>query len=153
MSHRNFSHNSNFIFQTNLFENDTFFYYLQECNLPGLSFSHIEMPKNAVLGNIQGDTITYSPLSISIIIDEKLETWKNIINVAQKMRNPVSSTGEPISKWGHLTIQDDNTNQVVKLEFRDMMLESISDLTYSTTSEDEIITCTVDIKYDFYTIF
>ena len=150
-SNRNFTHNSNFMFQTNLFKEEETIYAIQECNLPGMSFSHIQLSKSSVFGNMQGDTLTYNDLLISIIIDEELLVWKEIVNNLQKMRNP-ESTGEQIMKIGYLIIQDDNTNEVLRLEFTDMMVENIDDLNYSTNTDDEIITCTVTIRYDYYTI-
>jgi hypothetical protein len=151
-ANRNFTHNSNFFFQTNLFNKDETSYAVQECNLPGLSFSHIQISKRSVFGNEQGDTISYNDLNISLIIDEDLVVWKDIITSMQNMRNPVTTEGEEYMKYGHLIIQDDNTNQIIKLEFIDMIIESIDDMTFNTNSEDEIITCTVTIKYDYYVV-
>lgn len=149
---RNFTHNSNFFFQTNLFEDEETIYAIQECNLPGLAFNHIEVPRHAILGNVQGDTITYNDLTLNLIMDENLFVWKAIVSKMQKMREPENSTAEQIEKIGFLEIQDDNTNKVLKLEFKGMMIESIDDLQYSTNSEDEIITCSVNIKYDYFII-
>ena len=148
---RNFTHNSNFFFQTNLFGED-FTYNIQECNLPGMNFSHIQTSKSSVFGNIEGDTITYNDLIVNIIIDEELKIWKEIVNVMQTMRNPITSKGELIERYGFLIIQDDNTNEILKLEFSNMMVETIDDLSYNTNSEDDIITCSVTIKYDTYII-
>ena len=152
MSIRNFTHNSNFIFTTNLFNDEQTSYGIQEVNLPGISFSHIQVQRHSVLGNIQGDTITYNDLSLNIIVDEELNTWKEIVNKMQEMRNPEISTAEKKEEMGYLEIQDDNTNKVLKLEFYGMIVESIDDLAYSTNGEDEIITMGVTIKYDYYQI-
>jgi len=152
MSIRNFTHNSNFIFTTNLFNDEQTSYGIQEVNLPGMSFSHIQVQRHSVLGNIQGDTITYNDLSLNIIVDEELNTWKEIVNKMQEMRNPEISTAEKKEEMGYLEIQDDNTNKVLKLEFYGMIVESIDDLAYSTNGEDEIITMGVTIKYDYYQI-
>jgi len=149
---RNFTHTSNFTFQTNLFTEEETAYSVQEAPLPGLSFSHIQTSRNAVFGNIQGDTITYNDLTLSFIMDEKLTIWKEIVGKMIKMRDPNQVTAEQIEKYGYLEIHDDNSKEVLKLEFVNCMIESIDDLQYSTTSEDEIITCSVTIKYDYYNI-
>jgi len=149
---RNFTHTSNFVFQTNLFTEEETAYSIQEAPLPGLAFSHIQTSRNAVLGNIQGDTITYNDLTLSFIMDEKLTIWKEIVGKMIKMRDPNQITAEQIEKYGYLEIHDDNSKEVLKLEFINCMIESIDDLQYSTTSEDEIITCSVTIKYDYYNI-
>lgn len=151
-ANRNFSHNSNFFFQTNLFAEEETSYAIQECNLPGMNFSHIQIASSAVFGNMEGDTVTYNDLIISLIIDEDLVVWKEIINKMQRMRNPITSEGELIKKMGYLEIHDDDSNPILKIEFTDMMVEVIDDLNYNTTDEDEVITCTVTLRYDYYTI-
>ena len=148
---RNFSHNSNFIFSTNLFGEETT-YKLQTINLPGVNFSHTQVSKSAVFGNTQGDTVTYNPLSLSFIVDENLEIYKEFITLVQKMRNPDNTTSEQIEKYGYLEIQDDNTNTILKVELKNIMLESIADLQYSTNTEDEIITLDVSLVYDYFTL-
>ena len=149
---RNFTHNSNFIFQTNLFGEETT-YSIQEVALPGMGFSHVEVGKSSVLGNLQGDTINYNDLSIGVIMDEELLIWKEIVGTMQnKMRDPYSGTGDIESKYGHLEIHDDNSKLVLKLEFTGIMIESIDDLAYNTNADDEIITVNINLKYDYYTI-
>ncbi|MEA3485959.1 MAG: hypothetical protein U9R03_04555, partial [Candidatus Aerophobetes bacterium] len=75
-----------------------------------------------------------------------------IVQSMQQMRNPVDGNGKIIEKMGWLEIHDDNTNKILKLDFVGMMLESIDDLSYNTNSSDEIITCSIGLKYDYYTI-
>ena len=152
MNLRNFAHSSNFYFQTNLFDRDESIYAVQECNLPGLNFSHIITSKRSALGNIQGDTITFNDLNLSLIIDENLEVWKEIISKMLIMRNPDTTEGENYERYGYLIIQDDNTNEILKLEFVNMMIETIDDLSFNTNSEDEIITCSIVLKYDYYNL-
>jgi len=149
---RNFTHNSNFLFQTNLFTEEETTYAIQECPLPGLSFSHIQIGARSVLGNVQGDTLNFNDLTISLIIDEELKVWKEIVQKMLKMRNPENSLGEQIQKYSYLEIHDDNSKEVLKLEFIDCTIESIDDLMYNTTSQDEVITCSVTIKYDYYIV-
>lgn len=149
---RNFSHNSNFVFQTNLFEDEETIYGIQGVNLPGVNFTHVQVQRSAIMGNIQGDTMIYNDLSVQLIMDEKLVIWKSIMSKLQKMREPGHSTSEQIERMGYLIIQDDNANQMLKLEFTGMMIESIDDLQFASNSDDEIITCGVTIKYDYFTV-
>jgi len=146
---RNFTHNSNYTFITNLFGDETA-YAVQSVNLPGLSFSHIDISQRGILGTIQGDTITFNDLSVNIIIDEKLEVWKDIVTSLLKMREPEYNTAEVIEKYGFLIIEDDQRREVIKLKFVNMKIESIDDLSYNSNSEDEIITCGVVLKYDYF---
>ena len=148
---RNFTHSSNFFFGTNLFGEETI-YSIQNFNLPGISFTHIDMAKSSVRGVIEGDTILYNDLSINIILDEKLEVWKDIITTMQKMRNPYTSEGEYIHKRAWLEIHDDFSKIVLKIWFEDVMIESIDDIPFASNQEDEIITLGITLKYDYFTI-
>ena len=148
---RNFTHNSNFVFNTNLFGEETQ-YNIQEVQLPGLSFAHMQTSTNSTFLNMQGDTLTYNDLTLNFIIDEDLMVWKEIVKSLQTMRDPTSGTGELLEKYSYLEIHDDNSKLVLKLEFINCMIEGIDDLAYNTTSQDEIITCSATIKYDYYTI-
>jgi len=149
---RSFSHNSNFFFQTNLFNEEETSYAIQEVNLPGVSFSHIQTSARSVMGNIQGDTLTFNDLTLNLIIDEDLVVWKEIMNKILEMRNPENELGKQIEKYSYLEIHDDNSNKILKLEFINCMIESIDDLAYNTTSEDEVITCSITIKYDYFVV-
>jgi len=152
MSSRNFTHNSNFIFNTNLFSDEDVSYYVQEANLPGLGFSHIQVGRQSSMMNFQGDTLIYNDLTLNFIIDEELKVWKDIIVKMQKMREVYEGTAENIEKSGYLEIHDDNSKIIIKIEFINLMIESIDDLQFSTNTEDEIITCSINLKYDYYNI-
>jgi len=152
MSTRNFTHNSNFTFTTNLFNDEEISYYIQEVNLPGLSFSHIQLGRQSSLMNVQADTLNYNDLTLNFIMDEDLKVWKDIIKKMQSMREVYEGTAEEIKKFGYLEIHDDNSRKILKLEFIDIMIESIDDMQYSTNTDDDIITCSVNLKYDYYNI-
>ncbi len=149
---RNFTHSSNYVFQTNLFSEEETNYAIQEVQLPGLSFSHIQAGRQSAMLNLQGDTIQFNDLTLNLIVDEKLQVWKDVVNKMIRMRDAYSTHGESIEDMSFLEIHDDNSKLVLKLEFSGCMISSIDDLTFTTISEDEIITCAVTIKYDYYQI-
>lgn len=154
MAHRNFSHTSNYLFGTNLLGDETV-YAIQEVNLPGLSFSHIQASKNSANLFLQGDTLNFNDLTVNIIVDEELTVWKDIVNKMFKMREQYEGTGQLVdleNSMSWLEIQDDNTNKILKLEFYNCMIESIDDLSYNSTGEDDVITVSLTLKYDFYKI-
>ena len=148
---RNFTHNSNFFFGTNLFGDEALF-NIQTCNLPGLNFAHIQAGKQSSMLNFQADTLNFNDLTVDIIVDEKLEIWKDIAGSLLKMRDAETGFSEMIEKNSWLEIQDDNAHKVLKLKFSNCLIESIDDLVYNTNADDEIITCSVTIRYDYYEI-
>ena len=148
---RNLSHSSNFLFSTSIFGTETI-YNIQNCNLPGISFSHINVSKSSTKGFVQADTPDYNQLNITIILDENMEIWKSIIKSIQTMREPYESIADDVKSNAWLEIHDDNSSTVVKLEFIDARIESISDVLYTTTDDDEILTVDVTIDYDFFVV-
>lgn len=151
MSIRNFSHTSNFFFGSTLLGEETL-YRVQSCNLPGVSFSHIQTSKSSVIGWIQGDTIQYNDITLDIILDEGLKTWKEIINKIIKMRDPETSDGSNLEAESWLEIHDDNSNIVLKLILNGSRIDSISDVIFSTITEDEVLVMPLTIKYDYFTV-
>ena len=151
-NNRNFTHSSNFIFVTNLFNDEQTSYSIQEVNLPGLSFSHIASSHRSVNLNLQGDTLNFNDLTLNLIVDEELKVWKEIVNKMTRMRDAYSSNGEKVEEMSFLEIHDDNSKLVLKLAFSGCMIESIDDLAFTTITEDEIITCSVTLKYDYYQV-
>ena len=148
---RNFTHNSNFFFGSNLFGDEALF-NIQTVNLPGLNFAHIQAGKQSSMLNFQADTLNFNDLTVDIIIDEELEVWKDIAGSMLKMRDGESGLGELIEKNSWLEIQDDNGGSVLKLKLTNCLIESIDDLAYNSNSDDEIITMSVTIRYDYYEI-
>ena len=148
---RNFSHTSNFIFGTNLFGEEAT-YLLQSVNLPGMSMSHVQVNHRSIMGNIQGDTTTFNDLSLEFIVDEELVLWKQIANHFKKMREQDKGTGDLINEYAWLEIHDDNSRKVLKLDFHGALFESFDDLIFNTTSDDDVLTLSGSMKYDYYTI-
>lgn len=151
-NNRNFTHSSNFVFVTNLFNDEQTAYSIQEVNLPGLSFAHIQASKRSAMLNFQADTLNFNDLTLNLIVDEELKVWKEIVTKLTRMRDAYTTEGENIEEMSFLEIHDDNSNLVLKLAFSGCMIESIDDLSFTTISEDEIITCSVTLKYDYYQI-
>jgi len=152
MNLRNFSHKSNFIFETNLFgENST--YTIQSCNLPGISLNPVETSNRGMNLSFQGDTLNYNELNLEFILEEDFSNWTEIINHFDKMRKIGSDTGNIDEKMSTLFIQNDNQKTLLKLKFFNCKATSISDIDFSSNEDDdEEITFTVTIKYDYFII-
>jgi hypothetical protein len=151
MNPRNFSHSSNFFFGSTLFGEETL-YRVQSCNLPGISFSHSMISKGAVQGWLQGDTIQYNDITLDIILDEGLKSWRDIVETAIRMRNPESSDGENIERTSWLEIHDDNSKVILKLVLNNSRIDNISDVIFSTITEDDILVMPITVKYDYFTV-
>ena len=154
MAQRNFTHNSNYFFGSTLFGEDTS-YAIQEVNLPGLSINSVDISRRGIMGHMSGDTLTYNDLSISLIMDEKLLIWKELVEALQDKVDPKKAQGDISNnsqKMAWMIIQDDNAKEILKLNFYGVSLGGIEDMQYSSNTEDEIITCPIVVKYDYFTV-
>ena len=147
---KNFSHSSSVYFVMDIFGREVT-YNVQRVNLPGISFSNIELAKTAQRFLKQGDTPTYNTLSVDIILDENLEIWKEIVSTFQKMTIEGDGDMYLTEFSSFLHIFDEKDKSILKLDFIDCVLQSIGDIEFDTTSDDEELTLTLTIDYAFFT--
>ena len=146
---KNFSHSSSVYFVMDIFGREVT-YNVQRVNLPGISFSNIELVKTAQRFLKQGDTPTYNTLSVDIILDENLEIWKEIVSTFQKMTIEGDGDMYLTEFSSFLHIFDEKDKSILKLDFIDCVLQSIGDIEFDTTSDDQELTLTLTIDYAFF---
>lgn len=146
---RNFTHQSNVYFGCTLFDRD-FTAFVQRVSLPGMSFSNIEMSKMAVKFYTQGDTPTYNPLSVDLLVDSELKIWREIIQSFQIMtKQGVGDNGmRNFDTFIHIFNEKDES--VVKVDFKHCILESIGDLEFDSSSEDSELIMSLTINYAYF---
>lgn len=152
MNLRNFAHKSNFIFETNLFgENTT--YSIQGVNLPGVSLNPVDTSHRGMNLSFQGDTLNYNDLNVDLILDEDFSNWLEIMEHINKMREIGGDTGNLDEKTSTLFVQNENEKTLFKINFYNCKVINISDLEFSSNEDDdEEITFNITIKYDYYKI-
>jgi hypothetical protein len=148
---RNNSLNTSTLFNTTLFTPDTK-YRIQHWTIPGLVVSHQQMNSRSGPINLQGDSVDYNPLTVKLLVDEKLNSWKEIVSVFQKYQIPGTNTCIPITGESIVEVYDSKNNYLFKVIFHNCYLHTLSDLDYTTTDDNEEITLDLSIVYDFYTI-
>lgn len=146
---RNFTHQSNIFFGCTLFGRD-FTAFVQRVSLPGMSFSNIEMSKMAVKFYAPGDTPTYNPLSLDLLVDSELRIWREIIQNFQIMtkQGVGDNTYKDFDSFIHIFNEKDES--VVKIDYKHCLLESIGDLEFDSSSEDPEITMSLTINYSYF---
>ena len=53
-------------------------FFVTACNLPGISLGDAIFPTPLKQIPVQGDEVTFEPLSISFLVDENLENYKEL---------------------------------------------------------------------------
>lgn len=149
MNTRNFTHQSNVFFGCTLFGRD-FTAFVQRVSLPGISFSNIELSKMAVKFYTQGDTPTYEPLSLDLIVDSELKIWREIIQTFQEMTKQGVGDNSDRTFETFIHIFNERDESVIKIDYKHCILESIGNLEFDATSEDTEITLSLTINYAYF---
>ena len=154
-------------------------YFVQEINLPGIAFSGDAIMNSRYKAMpFMGDTLDFSPLELSFLVQEDLSNYREIhdwmtgigfpkdnqqyieaINTEQEM-NPILSkvdnakaAGKPsvLMSDATLTMLTNKNNPNLRVNFKNCFPTSLSGLDYTTQGTDtEQLSATVTFKYDIY---
>lgn len=130
-------------------------FFVQECNIPGWAIGEMEVPWMAQNQQRPGDNITWNVLNATILCDEELNAIIECYKYCFRIKNPkTGELGGPEETFdAKLMILTNKNNYQHVITFYDAWIQNVSDLQLShTTSEDDPVTFSVDIQYDYYTI-
>lgn len=147
---RNYALSSNIQAHTNLFD-EKVMYMIQSVNLPGISMSHIEVPSKFGMLPVQNDVNTYDAITMSIMLDEKLEIYSSLIKIAQTYQVPGHSKNiidEPRTLYLH--VYNNNNKKLFSLLFHDVLLSNIGGVDYTHNSPNTELSIPVTLKYSYF---
>ena len=143
-------------------------YFCQEANLPGLSLPEMPRPTSVVDLYAPGNKLVYNRLSIEFLVDADLKAWMDIHDWMRALTTPVKNE-EYSNLWrrqtvldpkqmaqyadGMLTIYSALNNPKFRIKYTNLFPTSLSDIQFSSKgSSEDILTATVDFRYDYYEI-
>lgn len=144
---------SNFTFDFAIPKKFTFF--IQDGGIPGFSLGQIDIPHVSQRFPRPGDNITFNPLSLTLLVDEDLQSYLELYKMLIEMKNPETAQ---IQEWdkstftGILAITTNKNNIHYIITFYDCWVSSVTDLIFSTTNEDQPLTFNIDIYYSYFKI-
>jgi hypothetical protein len=107
-----------------------------------------------------GTKLDYSPLDIEFIVDEEMQTWKNMYNWFISIADPDGfekrTVKEELQRSEHfsdatLTILSNLNNPLLRIQFRNLFPVSMGDINFDTKlSADTIITARATFRYQSY---
>lgn len=149
-------------------------YYVQSCNIPGMTFSEaIQAAGVGLDAYFPGDKVIFAPLDVSFLVDEDLENFKEIydwINAITPISDPTdyknytdirqSPLGELSSIESNLNQYSDitlvvNTNKNLPnrfLRFHDCFPLSVSSIELQSGAQNESVICQVSFRFSYYEI-
>jgi hypothetical protein len=135
-------------------------YFCQTVNLPGVSLGEVSRATPFLDMYSPGTKLTYEPLQIEFILDEKLQGWKNLYDWFLTMADPDGfekrdgsrelQTNKHFSD-ATLSILSGLNNPLIRIQYTNLFPLSISDIRFdSTQSADTIMTATASFRYQSY---
>ena len=136
-------------------------FFCQSVSLPGVNLA--EVMQNTPLIDIYrpGDKLQYDPLTVTFLVDEWLNSWKNIhdwMRGIAKVTFPEYSKikkeyGATVSD-GTLVVLNGKNNPVMRFMYRNCFPTSLSPIQFSASDDGgTTITADVTFRYDSFDIF
>ena len=157
-------------------------FFVQTCNLPGLTMNNTEIPNPFKNIPVMGEKIEYEDLNLTFLVDDYLENylqlhqWLTAIGFPEKREqfrthrdvtsNTPASGGTPsvdtinsavadkaMYSDAYLMILSNKNNPIVEIDFKNVFPTSIGGLSFDGGATDvEYLTCDVTFKYQIYEI-
>ena len=143
-------------------------YFCQEVNIPGMSLPNIQVQTPVLDYHVAGNKLTYSQFNIRFMVDEKLQSWKNIHdwfrsiaaptgfeerNFRAAIQNQFNQTKLTSYSDAELTILTNLNNPSLRIHLHTLFPVSLSDIQFDTTlSADHIITADATFMVEYFDI-
>jgi len=170
MATNNFLSSVEFKFVINRLPNVEF--YVQQVNIPGVNSGYAERMTPFKSIYTPGDTLVYEDLTLQIIADENMLSFKESLSWLEAITRPESFTGyaalnspqvasssrlnpegSGVTSDGTLIVLDSNKNPNIEIVFKDMFPVAVGSIQLNTTDAD-VTPPNFDItfKYSDYSI-
>ena len=135
-------------------------YFCQSVNIPSISLGEVDRVTPFLDMYSPGTKLKYDPLEISFIIDEKLQSWKNLYDWFISIADPDGfggrRNGQELQKQKYfsdavLTLLNGLNNPVARIEFANVFPLTMSSIDFDTRlSADTVVTCNASFRYQSY---
>lgn len=167
-SNINFLHPNKFQVQFSLLPHVQFF--AQMVTVPGVNMNEIQSPTPFTDLYVPGDKLLYDILTITFIVDEELNTWKEIHDWMRGMTFPTdfseyrnlkninkytTNIKDPRPQYSEcmITVLSSSNNPILRFKYHNVFPTSLSTVTLNTSdSPDTAITADVTFRYTYFDI-
>jgi len=135
-------------------------YFCQEVNLPGVTLGTVERASPFLDMYSPGTKLKYDDLTMEFIIDEELQSWKDMYNWFTSMADPDGFEGRDHPRElqtnkhfsdATLTVLSALNNPVLRINFTNCFPISLDGIQFDTKSDaNQIITCRATFRYQSY---
>ena len=141
-------------------------FFCQSVNLPGINLGQAPINTPMLDYFSPGNKITYNPLNVHFLVDEKLDTWQQIHSWFRSIASPESFqerkrltdiqnqySKNKLKQYSDatLTVLSSLNNPILRIRFINMFPITLSDITFdSSQSADDIITADCVFIFDYF---
>ena len=135
-------------------------YFCQEVNLPGVTLGTVDRVTPFLDMFSPGTKLKYDDLNVDFVVDEELQSWKDMYNWFTSIADPDGFEGrdhnKELQKNEHfsdctLTILTALNNPVLRVQFTNCFPLNMSGLQFDTKLDaNHIITCNATFRYQSY---
>lgn len=138
-------------------------WFIQGVNVPGVSLGDSSQSYSTGKASIPGDDLEYNELSLTFLVDESLNSWREMYNWMRGIAptqigddnqyETLKKSDFGVVSDATLIIHTNSSNPNIKFEFKDVYPLSLSDIDLSVVgSEVEPIQSTISFRYTRYDI-
>jgi hypothetical protein len=151
MNYNNLAQKTNFIAGSDQFENVPFF--ITNINIPGLTINHSEIGGRASARiNMTGNIVEYNSLSFEMLIDEDFQIYQELMDILDKNISVKTGTFADFAFDFFVELSNSKGNKILKLDFSDCKIASISDVNLNVQDDSTEYTLSVELQYTKYEI-
>lgn len=137
--------NSIFIYGTD-FKDINF--YLKSFSLPSITLSELQYRNSTGNYFLTPDELSYSDISLSILLDENMEIYNKLITEIFRLKNVKDGIVDLNNRTSTLMITNNKGNDVAHIMFKGAYLSSIGEIPFNNNSlEDLHLSIDVTIKF------
>lgn len=136
-------------------------WFVQEAIVPGINLGDASKYYATGKAAIPGDNLEYDELSITFIVDESLNDWREIYNWMRGLAPTAINGGNQYESLknsdfsttsdGTLIILTNSSNPNISMSFKDLFPVSLSHIQFRTTDTAlDPITATVSFRYTYF---
>lgn len=141
-------------------------YFCQEVNIPGISLQNIQTSSPVLDFHVAGNKLNFSSFSIKFMVDEKVQSWKNIYywfqsiaspkgfderNTLANIQNAYKQSKLTSYSDAVLTVLSNLNNPILRVHLVGLFPINLSDIQFDTTlSADHIITADATFICEYF---
>ena len=138
-------------------------FFIQSITIPDVTLGGTQVSTPFVNLPLPGDTLQYSELQLTYIMDEDMQSWREIYEWMFNLGNPESRNKigaltqipgriNSVTSDASLLVKSNSNNPRVKFIFKDIFPTTLGGVTLSSSEGQEFLTSTISFLYSYYSV-